>query len=159
MRGIEWLRLTLFVCLITLLALAPAAAGQTDPGPDPVGLDGDGPWVVRVRTVDRDVIRDLAQWFDVWSVHPEKGFVLVQVDRGDVDRLVSDGFGVEVDPKRTVRLQEGIRAALARAEAELVPRAQTSGIPGFPCYRTVEETFASAAALATEHPGLHAVTA
>ncbi|MGD2116084.1 MAG: M14 family zinc carboxypeptidase, partial [Acidobacteriota bacterium] len=154
MRGIEWLGTPLIACLVALLALAPAAAGQGDPGPDPVGLDGDGPWVVRVRTVDREVIRDLAQWFDVWSVHPEKGFILVQVDRGDVDRLVSDGFAVEVDPRRTVRLQDVLGRARVEPGPRLEERAQTSGIPGFPCYRTVEETFASAEALATAHPDL-----
>ena len=31
---------------------------------------------------------------------------------------------------------------------------QTSGIPGYPCYRTVEETYDTLAALATDHPDL-----
>lgn len=96
MKRIEWLRIPTLVCLLALLALAPGAAGAQAgpvPGEEPAApqhealqLDGDGPWVVRVQTVDREVIRALAQWADVWSVYRKKGYTLVQVDRAEADR-------------------------------------------------------------------------
>jgi len=148
MRVIESLASRVFICCIALLALTPVVAAQTDP----VGLDGDGPWVVRVKTVDREVVRGLAQWYDVWSVHPEKGFVLVEVDRPGAGRLIADGFAIEVDAQRTARLQEVLGRAEPGPPLRIGARNQTSGIPGFPCYRTVEETFADAAAIAAAHP-------
>ena len=36
------------------------------------------------------------------------------------------------------------------------PEGQTSGIPGFSCYRTVEETFATAEAIVADHPEIAA---
>ena len=46
---------------------------------------------------------------------------------------------VEVDAKRTARFLESLPRPL---------RGQTEGIPGYPCYRTVEETLATGATLA-----------
>ncbi|MEZ4615683.1 MAG: hypothetical protein R2867_09240 [Caldilineaceae bacterium] len=36
----------------------------------------------------------------------------------------------------------------------MVSARQSAGIPGFPCYRTVEETYADLQDLATSHPTL-----
>jgi len=54
------------------------------------------------------------------------------------------GFGLEVDARLT--------AELNRPHVPLA--GQMSGIPGYPCYRTVQEAYAAAAALAAAHPQL-----
>jgi len=164
MRRFEWLRIPTLVCLLSLLALAPAAAA-TGPAQGLTGesvaqktqdlhLEGDGPWVVRVLTLDREALRKLAQWADVWSVHKSKGYTLVQVNRADADRLVAEGFKVKLDRKRTDLLQRELARAVSSAPTGLAERNQTTGIPGYPCYRTVEETFATAEAIVAAHPTL-----
>jgi PKD repeat protein len=92
------------------------------------------------------MVDDLAAWREPWEVHHDQGFLVVDVTRAGYDRLVKAGFRVEVDEELTDQLSRP-RSLLA---------GQTSGIPGFPCYRTVEETFLSAEAIVTHHPDLAA---
>jgi carboxypeptidase T len=54
------------------------------------------------------------------------------------------GFRVEIDETLTTRLHQPPR---------WLP-GQTSGIPGYPCYRSVEETYATAQSIAADYPGL-----
>ena len=180
MRRVDWLRIATYICLFSLLAVVPAlaAAGPargraqsptegTAEAPvaqkaQELRLDGDGPWVVRVLTVDPEALRQLAQWADVWSVHKTKGYTLVQVNRADADRLLAEGLEVKLDRKRTTLLQRELARSRAADQGGLPPtgqpglveRNQTTGIPGYPCYRTVEETFATAEAIAAAHPNL-----
>ncbi|NIM13649.1 MAG: carboxypeptidase [Candidatus Aminicenantes bacterium] len=76
----------------------------------------------------------------------EKGYVIVEVTTSEeYDRLLSTGLKIEEIPNP---LADKIAAM---QEAALV---QTAGIPGYPCYRTVEETFTTAASIAANYPGL-----
>jgi hypothetical protein len=146
-----------YPCLILtlgLLLLPVAVAAQAgDELPElakPVALEkalavpGDGPWVVRVAYATRDQLNALAQWADIWTVDPEAGTILMQVDRGDGERLLAGGFKVEIDQEQTAKLR---RLGIPLDK-------QFTGIPGYPCYRTVEETFAQAAQWAADHPDL-----
>jgi len=47
-----------------------------------------------------------------------------------------------------------LQAAGLQVEEDLFYQKRAERIPSYPCYATVEETFAAAAAIATEHPGL-----
>jgi hypothetical protein len=119
-----------------LLAVPIAAPGAQ--------LSADGPWVVRVAFESREQVRALAEWADVWAVYPEKGYLLVLADAVDLDQLRAEGYVVEVDAVRSAALQQiGVPLAL-----------QTTGIPGYPCYRTVEETYATAEQIVADHPDL-----
>ncbi len=102
--------------------------------------------VVRVFTTDPARIEALDRDADLWAVHPEKGMVIVGAEDTQVARWRNDGLQVEVDPRHSATL------IAPRAFAE-----GTGGIPGFPCYRTVEETLATAQTLATDHPTLATV--
>ncbi len=73
-----------------------------------------------------------------------KGYHVMRVTREDVDRLTAAGLRVVLDEAWTPALPE----------ATVDDDADEGGIPGYPCYRTVEETFATAAALATDYPHL-----
>ncbi|MEE8525869.1 MAG: M14 family zinc carboxypeptidase [Thermoanaerobaculia bacterium] len=121
-----------------------ATAGAQDAELHKPVLEGDGPWVVRVYVDERQRIDDLGRWADIWAVEPEGGYVLVMIDAADARRLAIEGLDFSVDKQQT-RSFERVGIGL---------RAQKAGIPGFPCYRTVEETYATADAIVAAHPDL-----
>lgn len=100
--------------------------------------------VVRAYYTDRQLVDDLAAWLEPWEVHHDEGYLVVGVTQAEYDLMLAAGFRLETDVRRTSELNR---------PAELLP-GQTSGIPGYPCYRTVEETFSTAAAIAAAHPEL-----
>ena len=100
--------------------------------------------VVRVYFSDPDSLATLAAQLDIWEVHHDAGFLIAMTTQKGLAALQDQGFQVEID------------AALSE-QVNLPPRAQNlqgNGIPGFPCYRTVEETYATLQALASEYPTL-----
>ena len=100
--------------------------------------------VVRVFYEDvRDVSR--LRDFDLWEyTNPEERWVLVAATPEEIEAIRALGFPVEVDVERTADLHR----------PRIVSPEQISGIPGFPCYRTVEETFATAQQIVADHPTL-----
>ncbi len=145
--------LTAFVLLSTLLAVAPLRASAAPPPPDDALLPpwmqtvpaGDGPWVVRAFYSDRQMVDDLAAWIEPWEVHHDLGYLVVAVDRAGYQRMRAAGFTLQVDAEATARLNQ---------PAVALPGQGPDTIPGYPCYRTVEETYADAAALAAAYPHL-----
>jgi hypothetical protein len=105
---------------------------------------GTGPWVVRAHYAERQMVNDLARWLEPWEVHHDEGYLIAMVDGDGYQRMLAAGFRLEIDPGLTYELNR-LRVSLP---------GQVSGIPGYPCYRTVEETFAAAQEMATEHPTL-----
>ncbi|MBP7868236.1 MAG: PKD domain-containing protein [Acidobacteria bacterium] len=96
----------------------------------------------RDRVVARVFFRDLAQLqelgrrFDVWEVHRQEGYAVVMLTEKAYGELSARGYPLEVDAEKTAE----VRAPLS--------------IPGYTCYRTVEETQAALGALAASYPGL-----
>ena len=130
--------------LATLAPGAPAAGGQPPDLPGDLSTEEGGPWVVRAYYDDRRMVASLAAVLEPWEVHHDEGWLLAAGGPREIQALLDLGFRLEVDAARTAEL--------------LAPRValegQVAGIPGYPCYRTVEETYASAAALAADHPDL-----
>ena len=126
---------------LALMAPAPAAAA---------GFEGPGPWMVRAWFGDEAMVREVTSWGDHLQWDRQKGVVRIVVDARNRARLEALGFFVEVDEEATalIRLAESAQAGWERPDT----------IPGFPCYRTVEETYADAQALAAAHPTLATVT-
>ena len=96
------------------------------------------------------MVADVASWLEPWEVRPDDpsvfsgGYFVAGVDAAGYDRLLAMGFRLEIDQELTARLN-----------TPNVPLpGQTMAIPGYPCYRTVEETFATAAQMAVDHPTL-----
>ena len=140
---------SLTAALLLLLPLASPAADH--PVADPVEVSGavagDGPWVLRAYGWTDETVEELAGWFDHLGVYGEKGMLLVHADtREDYQRLLAAGLLVEVDAERTrtLRLLEQARERGLAIDS----------IPGFDCYRTVEETLATGASIAADHPTL-----
>lgn len=125
--------------LLSLVVVALAAAGAAA---------GDAPaidrLVVQVTVASRADVNRVAAIGEPWEVHLDRGFVVLDVGFEGYDELVATGLPLAVDWDRTDRLNR-----------PLVPlEGQTEGIPGYPCYRTVEETLATGAALAATYPDL-----
>jgi len=132
--------------LAVILAAFPTVAGRAA---EPAaatrsGAPADRVLVVRIYYADRTQLAALSARLDVWAVHPAAGYLDAGVTPAQYFSLLTNGYRVEIDPAATT--------ALSRPHV-LLP-GQTSGIPGYPCYRTVEETFAAAQNIATTHPTL-----
>lgn len=93
-------------------------------------------------------LQTLASELDLWEVHHEgragRGYVVALIPRSMVAVLQSAGYKIEID---------AIKSALLTWQPAISAH-QHAGIPGFPCYRTVEETYSSLQDLATTHPTL-----
>ncbi len=101
-------------------------------------------WVVRAYYADRQMVNQLAQWLEPWEVHHDQGYLVVGVTQAEFNLMQTLGFRLEIDQNLTDMVNS----------PRVVSPDQVNGIPGYPCYRTVEETFASAQALVTAHPEL-----
>lgn len=102
------------------------------------------PVVARVYFKTTPELEELTRRLDVWSVERTESYVLALVYPQEFVRLQEAGYHLEIDPDRT----EAINAV-----RQVLP-GQTAGIPGYACYRTVEETYQDLEALAAGHPDL-----
>lgn len=125
---------------VTLMATAqPAPAGDLRQATDSRLL------VVRAYFSDPQMVADLSTWTEPWEVNYERGYVVLGVTRSEYDHLVIAGFDVELDAELT--------AQFSRPNVPLPGQGEDT-IPGYPCYRTVEGTFNTAASLAAAYPNL-----
>ncbi|MEM8996285.1 MAG: M14 family zinc carboxypeptidase, partial [Acidobacteriota bacterium] len=133
--------LTLAVCVHGVTALA---AADVDVPVAWAEVSADGPWVVRVPAGTPREVGWLSEQIDVWGFDPDERELVASVDADNLEFLRARGLIARIDAERT---RELVRAGLPL-------EGQGGGIPGFPCYRTVEETFASARAMVAAHPDL-----
>lgn len=117
-------------CLALALAWLPAMA-----------LAQALPEVLRVQGADAGVRDELAQWAGHLVVDPGSGTVLIEGDAELRARLGQLGLRWQLDPEAT----DGLRAQLLGA---------SRSIPGYACFRTVEETFDAIDAMVAAHPSL-----
>ncbi|MCA9959613.1 MAG: hypothetical protein KC443_11295, partial [Anaerolineales bacterium] len=144
MKRIALLSLLLITSLALALSMAwksaPAAAVQASDSP----IFDFEMIVVRAYFQDRQMVTDLAEWKEPWEVDYDKGYVVVEVDAADYQRLLDAGFTVELDELLTLQINQPMVALPGQVE----------GIPGYACYRTVEETFATAENIVATYPNL-----
>ncbi len=133
----KYLSLLLVVAMVGLPAnAAPLLEAHAE-------LEGAGPWIVRAYFHDPAMVAEWAARRAPWEVNREHHYIVVEVS-GEVElrQMEALGFRVVAD---TDLMQEMQRPRV---------RGAGGGIPGYGCYRTVEETFAAAAQLAVSHPDL-----
>ncbi len=101
--------------------------------------------MVRADYTDRAQLAKLTAEHAPWEVHRKEGYAIIEVQsQAEFDRIEAEtGVRLTIDKAMTVAMQ-----APPPADPGI------SGIPGYSCYRTVEETYASAAALAANNPTL-----
>jgi hypothetical protein len=88
-------------------------------------------------------VNALAARYDVWQVSRDGRSLMAGLRAGEIDALRAAGYRVEPEPWRLPARADGAGA-----------QAASDGIPGYACYRTVEETYADLSALAVSHPDL-----
>lgn len=101
-------------------------------------------WVVKAFFSDRQMVDELAAWVAPWEVNHDEGYLVVDVSMDEISLMEQAGFVVEIDYELTQHLNT----------PNIPLPGQISGIPGYPCYRTVEETYTSAEQIAAEYPHL-----
>ena len=131
-RLITFLSVLVFLCFLSSSANVSAQAG------------GDDLVVVDIPYTSQDELSYLASHYDLWHVDPETRLAKVMLSRPEFQALSDLGYYMTLDEANT---------SLANTGLEILP-GQRSGIPGHPCYRTVDETYASAEAIASAYPAL-----
>jgi carboxypeptidase T len=149
----SWWRRTLLLALfaagaLLLISLRPAAAADPlDEFPPLTPVTPPTLVVVRVTFTDEAMLNGLASVLDVWEVQhgatPGQGYLVALLSLAQAEALRNSGLQVELDAAKTAQLQQPVWVA-----------GQTSGIPGYSCYRTVEETESALANLAAAQPEL-----
>lgn len=128
-----------FVALLLVPALAPAHS----PTPSRRLPEGEGPWVVEAHFTSDAALNRLLNRAAPWKVDRVAGVLTIEVeDRHAYQQLLDDGFSVAVDPELTYETY----AIVERSPLQI------TGIPGFACYRTVEETQAAADLMVAQAP-------
>jgi murein tripeptide amidase MpaA len=132
---LQRLLLTLVVVLVLAIPGAPSHASDSE--------------VVRVYEVPRTELARLRYLGDFWGLNWREDYVSLYVTPRGRAAIEALGYRVETDHEKQAELERFV--AIDRAEWRAQGR---SGIPGFPCYRTVAETHAAMAALAADFPAL-----
>ncbi|MEJ5246772.1 MAG: M14 family zinc carboxypeptidase [Caldilinea sp.] len=140
------------VALTLILAITPpriveanVEAGNDPPAPPTPDAPPEGV-VASISFADQADLQWLVAHYDVWRVDHAARRAMAWLTREQLLWLQAQGREVTVDEQTTRDLYASI-AAVSSAANE-------SGIPGFPCYRTVEETHADMAQLAAAFPTL-----
>ena len=100
--------------------------------------------VVDVNYRSQSELAYLTSGYDVWQVDPQQQTARLMIDQAQYRQLVRLGYQVTLAVEETRMVNQPMQALPG----------QLNGIPGLPCYRTVEETYAAAQSLATFHPTL-----
>jgi len=106
-------------------------------------------WLIKVKYQDQHQLKQLAEAFDHFQLEHKDQVVKLEVSGTELSWLKNQQFEVQTDVTGSARLQ---RALTTNQRQQNSPSG--GGIAGFACYRTVEETFATATSLVNEHPDL-----
>lgn len=104
-------------------------------------------WFVEARYADAHVLQLAGSHFQHMDIDSQRKTLRVDTDENGIQFLREIGMDVRIDMPATARL----RAFYAAGDS-------ISSIPGYSCYRTVEETYASIDDMVLTHPGLVSVS-
>ena len=118
--------LFLIVIGLTLMVASPVIASGSDDGQ-----------IVHITFASSAELAELAAHLDIWEVHrdaqnPDSGYVVAYISAADAARLTTTGIEYHVAPGLPL---------------------QPETIPGFECYRTVDEIYAQLDQWAAIYPG------
>ncbi|MEM1204169.1 MAG: M14 family zinc carboxypeptidase [Acidobacteriota bacterium] len=136
---------TLLLPLLLALALPPRALAHGD-AHGSYAVPPEDLAVYRIRATTEQ-LGELRNGYDVWTYAWRDGEAIALLSSANVEELEGRGFTPTLDVERT---ENELKAASGRE----LGAGRGSGIPGFPCYRTVEETYADLAQRALDHPTL-----
>ncbi len=111
--------------------------------------------IVRVFFDDLPTARQIAAGLEPIESKYEKGYLVVEVTPEQLQRLQQRGLRTEpVSPQELSEMLAPPRATRMDRTQKQSATPAVDGITGFPCYRTVEETFAPASSIAANNPTL-----
>lgn len=105
--------------------------------------------VVRITYRSSEEVETLLSTLDVFEESCGQSCLVALVSPEEYQQLVNEGRRVVIDNERTAQLAADV-AQVQQAFAAGTQAINT--IPGYACYRTVEETYSSLAALVASHP-------
>lgn len=153
-RSSRWSWLPAAGCLAWVAVGLTAAVGeQPSPGAEATAAllaetqrtPPDAGVIARVYYGDRTRLASLVSRYDVFEyANHAEGYVVARLRSDEHRHLLESGYRVEIDAYQMAAANAAFRTASTGS----------GGIPGFPCYRTVEETYAALDRIAAEHPGL-----
>jgi carboxypeptidase T len=136
------MRTILTIIIVGLILITPSGASSM---PERSGMaTADRGVVARIYYADRAELAQLTGRLDIWEVHRDQGYVIAALSVDEWQRLATQGYRVQLEAEMTVELYR------PRVNAP----GQINGIPSYPCYRTVEETYTTAQNIVTQHPTL-----
>jgi carboxypeptidase T len=138
--------ISMFACVVILAACLIVAVQASAPAATQSDAPTDRGLVVRIYYADRAELAALRSTIDVWAVYPDRraAFADALVQPDQYVTLLAQGYRIEIDRVRTAQLNRPAQPLSGQA----------SGIPSYPCYRTVEETYHAAQRMAADHPTL-----
>jgi carboxypeptidase T len=137
-------RILNFILISVMLISGEAPALAQQPSLTPTQEEPrDIPVVARVYFISTDDLNQLASSLDIWEVNHEAGYLVTMLSSKQYASLQLAGYHLEVDEDKTKLLTQHSIA---------LPGQGTDSIPGYPCYRTVEDTYQSMQDIATEYP-------
>ena len=138
--------------ILALLALAlligsasPVHGQQLNTSASATGEQPDQAVVARVYYGTQANLDLLAQSLDIWEVNHAEGYIIALLSPAEYARLGQVGYRLVIDTHETEQLNTMLDA-LATQSLE--------SMPGFACYRTVEETYSALTNLANDHAGM-----
>ena len=64
--------------------------------------------VLRLFYQSPENLRAIAAQYDIWEAHPEKGFVIIGTRCGELEKIIGQGWKVEIEPTMTRENQSGL---------------------------------------------------
>ncbi|MEO7326676.1 MAG: M14 family zinc carboxypeptidase [Dokdonella sp.] len=126
----------------TLLAMAIAVAGLNTA----IAQE----WVVEAHYPDNAALGRAAANFQHVIVDAQRQVLRVDTDEGGMRMLEDAGLSVSIDEVASAKLN----AFYAHFEQAKAAGLAPDSIPGFQCFRTVEETYSTMDSLVANHPGI-----
>ena len=87
----------------------------------------------------------LASQLDIWEVNHAEGYLVAMLSSERYDQLSQAGYTLEIDQAKTDQVNQPLVP---------LPGQGPDQIPGYPCYRTVEENYLDMEEMETNYPGL-----
>jgi hypothetical protein len=108
-------------------------------------------WVVYVPYSDISQLKLIQKKFDHLNHYPEKKLIGLEISQSELEWFNAHKFQVKIDTQKTQLLNKSLTITrnFKNNNSE-----GTGGIPGFSCYRTVEETTSTAESLVANYPTL-----
>jgi len=128
---------------LALLAFGTLAAASAS------AATGDQLFFVTMHYANRAQLQEVASRFQHVAVDEKAHRIGVEATQEELDELRLYGFDAAIDESATLRMRQA-EAGRRGGRTGVSPLA----IAGYPCYRTVEETYATMEQLAQSHPSL-----